>query len=47
MAHASIYDHVTSQDTILLITAYAKNKQEYLDRKQLQILAALVKSEFP
>ena len=42
-----IYYHVTAQDTILLITAYAKNEQEDLDRKQLQILAALVKSEFP
>lgn len=41
-----IYYHVTSQHVILLIVAYAKNEQEDLDRKQLQILAALVKSEF-
>lgn len=42
-----IYYNVTSQDTILLITAFAKNRQEDLDRRQLQILAALIKSEFP
>lgn len=42
-----IYYHVSSKDTILLITTFAKNRQEDLDRKQLQILADLVKSEFP
>jgi hypothetical protein len=42
-----IYYHVSSQHIILLIVAYAKNEQEDLDRKQLQILATLVKSEFP
>ncbi len=42
-----IYYHVNSQQVILLIVAYAKNEQENLDRKQLQILAALIKSEFP
>ena len=42
-----IYYHVSSQHTILLITAYAKSEQEDLDRRQLQVLAALVKSEFP
>ena len=42
-----IYYHVTQQHVILLIVAYAKNEQEDLDRKQLQILATLVKSEFP
>jgi hypothetical protein len=41
------YYHLTPQDTILLITTYAKSEQENLDRRQLQILAALVKSEFP
>ena len=29
------------------LAAYAKNDQEDLDRRQLQILAHLVKSEFP
>ena len=33
--------------SLQLITTYAKNEQENLDRRQLQILAALVKSEFP
>ncbi len=42
-----IYYHVNSQHLILLIAAYAKNEQEDLDRRQLQILAQLVKSEFP
>ena len=42
-----IYYFVCAQHTILLIMAYAKNEQEDLDRKQLQVLAGLVKSEFP
>ncbi|MCX6936914.1 MAG: type II toxin-antitoxin system RelE/ParE family toxin [Verrucomicrobia bacterium] len=42
-----IYYHVTQQHVILLIVAYAKNEQEDLDRKQLQILSTLIKSEFP
>lgn len=42
-----IYYHVNNQHIILLIVAYAKNEQEDLDRKQLQILASLIKSEFP
>lgn len=42
-----IYYHVSSQHLILLIVAYAKNEQEDLDRRQLQILAQLVKTEFP
>jgi mRNA-degrading endonuclease RelE of RelBE toxin-antitoxin system len=42
-----IYYHVTRQHLILLIVAYAKNEQEDLDRKQLQILADLIKTEFP
>ena len=42
-----IYYHVNSQHLILLIAAYAKNEQEDLDRRQLQLLAHLVKSEFP
>lgn len=42
-----IYYHVNSQNLILLIVAYAKNEQADLDRRQLQILANLVKSEFP
>lgn len=42
-----IYYHVSSEHLILLIVAYSKNEQEDLDRKQLKILADLVKSEFP
>jgi len=42
-----IYYHVTSQHLILLIVAFAKNERDDLDRRQLQILAHLVKSEFP
>ncbi len=42
-----IYYYANSQDLILLIVAYAKNEQADLDRRQLQILASLVKSEFP
>ena len=42
-----IYYHVNSQHLILLIVAYAKNEQEDLDRRQLQILANHVKFEFP
>jgi len=42
-----IYYHVNSQHLILLIVASAKNEQEDLDRRQLQILAQLVKTEFP
>lgn len=41
-----IYYHVVSQNLILLIAAYAKSEQEDLDRRQLQILANLAKSEF-
>ena len=32
---------------ILLISAYAKNEQEDLNRRQLQLLAQAVKAEFP
>jgi hypothetical protein len=42
-----IYYHVNAQHLILLIVAYVKNEQEDLDRRQLQILAQLVKTEFP
>lgn len=42
-----IYYHVVSRDLILLIVAYAKNEQEDLDRRQFQILAQLVRTEFP
>ncbi|PAW71946.1 MAG: hypothetical protein B9S26_15090 [Opitutia bacterium Tous-C4FEB] len=42
-----IYYHVNAQHLILHIVAYAKNEQEDLDRRQLQILAQLVKTEFP
>ena len=42
-----IYYHVTRQYLVLLIVAYAKNEQEDLDRKQLQILADLIRTEFP
>ena len=42
-----IYYHVTRQSLVLLILVYAKNDQEVLDRKQLQLLADLIKSEFP
>ena len=42
-----IYYHVVSEHLILLILAYAKNEQEDLDRRQLQIVAQLVKTEFP
>lgn len=42
-----IYYHVTSAHLILLVVVYAKNDQEDLDRRQLQLLANLVKSEFP
>jgi hypothetical protein len=42
-----IYYHVSRQHIILLIVAYAKNEQEDLDRKQLQVLSTLIKSEFP
>jgi hypothetical protein len=42
-----IYYHVPSQDQILLIFAYAKNRQSDLTRRQLQLLAETVKSEFP
>ena len=31
----------------LLLAVYAKNEQEDLERRQRQILAQLVKSEFP
>ena len=42
-----IYYHVSRQHLIFLIVAYAKNEKEDLDRKQLQILSTLIKSEFP
>ena len=42
-----IYYHVTSRHQILLISVYAKNEQEDLDRRQLHILANHIKSEFP
>lgn len=42
-----IYYHVTASHQILLILAYAKNEQEDLDRRQLQILVQHIKSEFP
>ncbi len=42
-----IYYHVVSDHLILLIFAYPKSSQADLDRKQLRILADLVKSEFP
>lgn len=42
-----IYYHVTRQNILLLIVAYAKNEKEDLDRKQLQILSTLIKFEFP
>ena len=42
-----IYYHVTRQNILLLIVAYAKNEKEDLDRKQIQILSTLIKSEFP
>ncbi len=42
-----IYYHVISQHLILLIFAYAKNTRHDLDRRQLHLLAKLVKSEFP
>lgn len=42
-----IYYLVNSQNVILFIATYTKSKQADLDRRQLQILANLVKSEFP
>lgn len=42
-----IYYHVTSNHQILLIAVYAKSAKSDLDRRQLEILANLVKSEFP
>ena len=42
-----IYYHVTSKNLILLIFAYAKSTRSDLDRRQLHLLANLVKSEFP
>lgn len=42
-----IYYHVTSNHQILLIAACAKIAKSDLDRRQLEILANLVKSEFP
>ena len=47
LANRHVHYHVSSEHLILLIVAYAKNTQEDLDRKQLQLLSALVKSEFP
>ena len=42
-----IYYLVHVQNVILLIAAYAKNEQADLTRRQLQVLAGLVKAEFP
>lgn len=42
-----IYYHVISEHLILLIFAYAKGDLVDLDRRQLQILANLVRTEFP
>jgi len=42
-----IYYHVNSRHLILLIVACTKNEQADLDRRQLQILAQLVKAGFP
>lgn len=42
-----IYYHVTAHHQILLISVYAKNEQEDLDRRQLHLLAQAVKAEFP
>lgn len=42
-----IYYHISRQHLVLLVMAYAKNEQDDLDRKQLLIIATLVKSEFP
>jgi hypothetical protein len=42
-----IYYHVVNQDTILLIAAYAKNRQGDLTAAQLKLLSSIVKSEFP
>ncbi|HUG10596.1 MAG TPA: hypothetical protein VMM36_06260 [Opitutaceae bacterium] len=42
-----IYYHVISNHQVLLIAAYAKSEKSDLDRRQLEVLANLVKSEFP
>jgi hypothetical protein len=42
-----IYYHVVNQGTILLIAAYAKNRQGDLTTAQLKLLSSIVKSEFP
>ena len=42
-----IYYHLISEHLLLLLFVYSKNKKEDLDRRQLQILANLVKTEFP
>lgn len=42
-----IYYHVTAHHQILLISVYAKNEQEDLNHRQLQLLAQAVKAEFP
>jgi hypothetical protein len=42
-----IYYHVADRDTILLIAAYAKNRQGDLTPAQLKLLSSIVKSEFP
>lgn len=42
-----IYYHVISEHLILLIFAYAKSEQGDLGLRQLQILANLVRTEFP
>jgi hypothetical protein len=36
-----------NQDTILLIAAYAKNRQSDLTAAQLKLLSSIVKSKFP
>lgn len=42
-----IYYFVTSQDTILLLHAYAKNRASALTKPLLHELAAVVKTQFP
>jgi hypothetical protein len=42
-----IYYHISSEDVVLLILAYAKNEREDLDPAQLRFLANLVRTEFP
>lgn len=42
-----IYYHIHPQHLIILIFAYAKNEQEDLTPKQLKLLTALIRTEFP